>query len=59
MARTGDVPPEEIIERLESLLEHVTENDEARKEFVDLLDVLGSESEEANSFRRKLASKLF
>ena len=44
---------------LESLLEHVTENDEARKEFVDLLDVLGSESEEANSFRRKLASKLF
>ncbi len=59
LARTGDIKPEEITERLESLLEEVAENDEARKEFVDLLDVLGSESAQANIFRRKLASKLF
>ena len=58
-ARTGDITPDEIIERLEYLLEHVSANDDARQEFVDLLDVLGSESEQANSFRRKLASKLF
>tara|TARA_Y100001970_G_scaffold33139_2_gene41142 strand:- start:8745 stop:9446 length:702 start_codon:yes stop_codon:yes gene_type:complete len=59
LARIGDIAPGEILEKLESLLEHVSENDEARKEFVDLLDVLGSESEQANIFRRKLASKLF
>ena len=59
LARTGDITPDEIIERLEYLLEHVSGNDDARQEFVDLLDVLGSESEQANSFRRKLASKLF
>lgn len=59
LARTGDITQDEIIERLEYLLEHVSGNDDARQEFVDLLDVLGSESEQANSFRRKLASKLF
>lgn len=59
LARTGDITPDEIIEKLEYLLEHVSANDDARQEFVDLLDVLGSESEQANSFRRKLASKLF
>ena len=59
LARTGDITPDEIIERLEYLLEHVSANDDARQEFVDLLAVLGSESEQANSFRRKLASKLF
>ncbi len=59
LARTGDITQDEIIERLEYLLEHVSGNDEARQEFVYLLDILGSESEQANSFRRKLASKLF
>ena len=59
LARTGDITPDEIIEKLEYLLERVSGNDDARQEFVDLLDVLGSESEQANSFRRKLASKLF
>ena len=37
----------------------VKEDEEARQEYVDLLDVLGPESPEANSYRRKLASKLF
>ena len=59
LARTGDITPDEIIEKLEYLLERVSGNDDARQEFVDLLDVLGSESEQANIFRRKLASKLF
>ena len=59
LARTGDITRDEIIEKLEYLLERVSGNDDARQEFVDLLDVLGSESEQANSFRRKLASKLF
>ena len=59
LARTGDITRDEIIEKLEYLLERVSGNDDARQEFVDLLDVLGSESEQANIFRRKLASKLF
>ena len=59
VARTGDVTHEEIISKLETLLNKVSDNDDARKEYVDLLDVLGSESEEANLYRRKLSSKLF
>ncbi len=59
IARTGDVKLEEILERLEVLLEDVKDDEVARQEFVDLLDVLGPESVEAGSYRRKLASKLF
>ena len=50
---------DEILERLEVLLEDVKDDEVARQEFVDLLDVLGPESVEAGSYRRKLASKLF
>tara|TARA_B110000014_G_scaffold124357_1_gene85530 strand:+ start:336 stop:1037 length:702 start_codon:yes stop_codon:yes gene_type:complete len=59
IARTGDVELDEILERLEVLLEDVKDDEVARQEFVDLLDVLGPESVEAGSYRRKLASKLF
>jgi putative thioredoxin len=59
LARTGDVKSDEIHQRLENLLHKVKEDQEARQEYVDLLDVLGPESLEANSYRRKLASKLF
>ena len=59
LARTGDVKSDEIHQRLENLLHKVKEDEEARQEYVDLLDVLGPESLEANSYRRKLASKLF
>jgi thioredoxin-like negative regulator of GroEL len=53
------VKSDEIHQRLENLLHKVKEDEEARQEYVDLLDVLGPESLEANSYRRKLASKLF
>lgn len=59
IARTGDVKLDEILERLEVLLGDVKDDEVARQEFVDLLDVLGPESVEAGSYRRKLASKLF
>ncbi len=59
IARTGDVETEEILEKLESLLSIVKEDETARQQFVDLLDVLGPDSPEANAYRRKLASKLF
>ncbi len=59
IARTGDVKTDEIHERLGNLLHKVKEDEEARQEYIDLLDVLGPESPEANNYRRKLASKLF
>ena len=59
IARTGDVELDEILERLEVLLEDVKDDEVARQEFVDLLDVLGPESVEAGSYRRMLAAKLF
>ena len=59
LARTGDISNEEIIRKLDSLLETVSENEDDRKQYIDLLDVLGPDSEEATSYRRKLASILF
>ncbi len=59
LARTGDISNEEIMRKLDSLLETVSENEDDRKQYVDLLDVLGPDSEEATSYRRKLASILF
>jgi len=59
IARTGDVETEEVYVKLEQLLETVKDDESARQEYVDLLDVLGPDSVEANDYRRKLASKLF
>ena len=41
-----------------TLLERVKDDDEARKEFVDLLEVLSSEDERA-AWRRKLSAQIF
>jgi putative thioredoxin len=59
LARTGDISNEEIVRKLNALLDTVSGNEDDRKEYVDLLDVLGPDSEDATFYRRKLASKLF
>ena len=45
--------------RLEQLLEKVRDDDQARQEFVDLLETLGPEDPRTSSFRRALATRLF
>ena len=50
---------ESIIDRLGHLLEVVKGDDEARREFVDLLELLGPADPRTAGFRRQLTSRLF
>jgi putative thioredoxin len=59
-ARTGDAPPDaELTERLDGLLDRVKEDDDARQELVDLLELLGPEDPRTAEYRKQLAARLF
>ena len=49
----------ELEARLETLLESVKDDDAARQEFVDLLELLGAEDPRTAGWRRRLTSRLF
>ncbi len=50
---------QEIPAKLDELLGRVRGDDEARQEFVDLLELLGSEDPRTADYRRKLTAQLF
>jgi putative thioredoxin len=60
LARTGGAPGdgEDLSARLEGLLDRVKADDDARQEFVDVLELLDDE-DEAAAWRRKLSARLF
>ncbi|MGI9576691.1 MAG: thioredoxin domain-containing protein [Microthrixaceae bacterium] len=61
LARTGGVPSggdSEVEQKLGELLPTVKADDDARKEFVDLLEVLGDDDSRA-AWRRQLSAELF
>lgn len=61
LARTGGVPSggdTEVEQKLEELLESVKTDDEARKQFVDLLEIL-SDDESRAAWRRQLSARLY
>lgn len=58
-ARTGVLPEDEILGRLDQLLEVVKQDEKAREEFVDLLDVLGPEHSEVKNYRQKLSREIY
>jgi len=45
--------------RLDALLDRVKDDDDARREFVDLLEMLGSDDPRTPRYRRALASRLY
>jgi putative thioredoxin len=51
---TGDVEP-----RLQELLDRVKDDETARREYVDLLEVLGADHPRTPQYRRALASRLY
>lgn len=59
--RTGGVyaSDEQIEERLTALLEIVKDDDAARQEFVDLLELMGLDDPRTGVWRRQLTSRLF
>ena len=56
---SGISSDEQIEQRLEVLLGHVKDNDDARQEFIDLLELLGSEDPRTGSWRKRLTTTLF
>jgi putative thioredoxin len=63
LARTGSaadaVDAGEITAKLDSLLDRVKADDDARQEFVDLLEVLGPDHPRTADYRKQLTARLF
>jgi putative thioredoxin len=65
LARVGDELPvdgaagEEVSAKLDALLEQVKDDDNARQDFVDLLELLGPDDPRTAHYRKALTSKLF
>lgn len=55
----GGGDPDEMESRLNELLDRVKGDDEARQQFVDLLEVMGPEDPRTAEYRRQLTSRLF
>jgi putative thioredoxin len=60
LARTGgQVADDGLADKLDALLERVKDDDGARQEFVDLLEVLGPDDPRTAEYRRALTSRLY
>lgn len=60
LARSGSTDvPADIEQQLEALLAKVKQDDSARQEFVDLLELLGPDDPRTAAWRRRLTSALF
>ena len=60
LARTGGAPADNGTEaRLDALLERVKDDDAARQEFLDLLEVLGPDDPRTAQYRRSLTARLY
>lgn len=59
LARSGNAESDEIIAKLDALLPRVKGDDEARQEYLDLLELLGAAHAQSGDYRRRLSSALF
>jgi putative thioredoxin len=60
MARLGDAgPADDVDARLQALLDAVKGDDDARQQFVDLLEVLGPDDPRTAQWRKKLTQALY
>ncbi|MDP9441825.1 MAG: tetratricopeptide repeat protein [Actinomycetota bacterium] len=60
MGGTGGLPdPDGVEAKLDALLERVRDDDAARQELLDLLEVLGPDDPRTNRYRRAMTSRLF
>lgn len=59
LAREGDLATDDIETKLEDLLERVKGDDDARREFLDLLELLGPEDPRTADYRKALTARLF
>ena len=59
LARVGGAATDDVDAKLEALLPTVKGDDEARQQFVDLLEVLGPDDPRTSQWRKKLTAALF
>jgi putative thioredoxin len=58
-ARLGDEHTDDYDAKLATLLDKVRDDDEARQEYVDLLELMGPDDPRTAGYRRQLTSRLF
>jgi putative thioredoxin len=61
LARTGGngASDGEITAKLDALLDRVKQDDAARQEYLDLLEVLGADDPRTVDYRKRLSARLF
>jgi putative thioredoxin len=59
LARVGEKPSDDYDAKLTSLLERVREDESARQEYVDILELMGPDDPRTAAYRRQLTSRLF
>lgn len=58
-ARVGNAPDDDHDATLTALLDKVKHDDDARQQFVDILELMGPEDPRTGDYRRKLTQRLF
>jgi putative thioredoxin len=58
-ARLATNPDDDYDERLNALLDHVKADEDARQQYVDILELMGAEDPRTAQYRKKLTSRLF
>ena len=59
LARVGGDQPDDSSARLDALLDRVKDDDEARQEFLDLLELMGPDDPRTADYRKLLTARLF
>ena len=59
LARVGIPGDDDLEGRLEGLLERVKDDDDARQEFIDVLELLGADDPRTAGWRKRLTARLF
>lgn len=58
-ARVSEAPVDDYDTRLEALLDRVKGDDDARQEFVDILELMGNDDPRTAQYRRQLTARLY
>ncbi len=59
LARVGEAPQDDYDAQLAALLDRVKTDDEARQQYVDILELMGQHDPRTAEYRRQLTSRLF
>ena len=59
LARVGQTPDDDYDDQLAALLDRVKDDDDARQQFVDILELMGPHDPRTADYRRQLTARLF